>query len=272
LDPKDEFIRVVISALHEACADNGYDLLLNCVATKQGDHDVLESALDGRIDGLILLSPPDGRDAVKLQSAGVPVVAISDRVPMLPSVIPDNFFGGQLQARHLAGLGHKRILYLGDQERYVSVVDRESGFLAEAETLGLEVELVFLARADHPQGLLGRSEVQDDLRRGRWTAIVAWSDHRAQLVCDLLTRAGFEIPRDVSVVGFNGTDHGVPLRFELTTIDAGHRNVVLQACEHLFSLLRGEAIPALTALPVTLLVGSTTGPTSEMSNEGHQRK
>jgi DNA-binding LacI/PurR family transcriptional regulator len=69
------------------------------------------------------------------------------------------------------------------------------------------------------------------------------------------------IPRDVSVVGFDGLDFTRLLTPPLTTVTADAAGLGARAVEALLADMRGEEVPPVTILPVTLTVrGSTAAP------------
>jgi len=69
------------------------------------------------------------------------------------------------------------------------------------------------------------------------------------------------IPRDVSVVGFDGLDFTRLLTPPLTTVTADAAGLGARAVEALLAHMRGEEVPPVTTLPVTLTVrGSTAAP------------
>ena len=92
----------------------------------------------------------------------------------------------------------------------------------------------------------------------RATAVAAWTDDVAELVCGTLDSLGIEIPGQVAVVGFNGLDCHHLLRYQLTTIKAPWSKASSKAVEILIDLIAGRGAPMSTVLPVTFQRGNTT--------------
>src|SRR5436190_6234253 len=95
------------------------------------ERELAEAFLSRRVDGLIVV--PDGRDHSYLRSerdAGVGLVFV-DRPPAFidaDCVLSDNAGGAFDATEHLIERGHRRIGFLGDQERIFTAVERHRGY------------------------------------------------------------------------------------------------------------------------------------------------
>jgi DNA-binding LacI/PurR family transcriptional regulator len=266
LDPRNEYMADVMSGLQEGCGLHGMNLLLYTPTAALQPEEIVDNLSDGRLDGLVVTARPEHRISTLLAETHLPVVAVADKVPGIPCVLADAFNGGVLQARHLHERGHRRVLYLPGDYPFASVLDRYEGFTAEAGRLGMEVVLAQpVCGHGVPLGwqLERRHRIpEEDLAKlrgpARCTAVQCWDDAPAFRLAAQLTEAGFRVPDDVAIVGYNGCTGAVEPRWHLTTIRAGWPRVGATAIEVLAAYIEGREYPEETVLPVELEQGATT--------------
>ena len=135
------FSTELIKGISGAIDATGYELL----AYSGGSHGKAVgwerrslSRLSGTlIDGAILVTP-----TVVDTNGGIPVVAIDPHTGRtgLPTVDSDSFGGAEISTRHLIGLGHRRIGFLGGRPDLESARLREAGFRSAMADAGLPVD------------------------------------------------------------------------------------------------------------------------------------
>src|SRR5438093_12594679 len=121
----------------------------------EGDHDREAQAiglmLENRVSGLVFLSflgrPSDIGARINRQ---IPAVFIAAEEPWADSVTVDEHRGGELVARHLIGLGHRRLAFVGPQEPDRADARRLDGFLRAAADPGLPPKVIAWEPADEP--------------------------------------------------------------------------------------------------------------------------
>jgi DNA-binding LacI/PurR family transcriptional regulator len=87
------------------------------VAATQTRSRLASLPLTGRVDGLIVMSPPFTADiAARLEAQGVPTVLVGLAWPGLSSVMTDDASGARLVAELLTGRGHRSVAYLGSTD------------------------------------------------------------------------------------------------------------------------------------------------------------
>ena len=91
------------------------------------------------------------------------------------------------------------------------------------------------------------------------TALICLSDQLAIGVIGALTNIGHTVPRDLSIVGFDGTHVAGVDGLTLTTICQPHEEKGRAAARLLLAVLRGEAPESIT-LPHDLIVGTSVAP------------
>ena len=172
------------------------------------------------------------------------------------SIGSDNPLGGRRATLHLARLGRKRIVFLGDTEAPESF-QRHQGYLVAHQEAGLPVDPALTVRA--PFDLEGAQAAIDVLidRKVAFDAIFAASDLIAIGAIRALERAGRSVPRDVSVVGYDDVPVARYSRPALTTI---RQDTALAGRLLLSKLLNGEATNLRSErLPTDLVVRESCG-------------
>jgi LacI family transcriptional regulator len=251
-DSRNLFLAELLSGMLHACVE----LKLNTVMHTSGTdrEDLLDLVSSKACDGLVAHLALGDPMLEMIGNLRVPAVAVADRYDELPSICVDDVAGGVLQARHLANLGHRRVLYLQAMPPTPSGRCRMEAFVEAAEELGMRVCIQYC----EPNNLCA-SDIDPLIRnRDRATAVVAWSDGLAEVVCHKITSLGLSVPGDVAVVGFDGYLTEFSHRFEITTIHAPWEEVGRKAVSILMALISGQSVPAVTIVPVEFVRGTTT--------------
>jgi LacI family transcriptional regulator len=199
-----------------------------------------------------------------------PVVSIPGHDPTIASVGPDDFRASYTLARHLLELGHRRVLRLHHPGLTASFQPRIDGMrLAFAES-GFSAQ-EGLTLLPIPDDWLANRQAEDDptpaalvaaVRAQGITAVVASNDYAARFAYRALTAAGFRVPDDVSMVGFD--DLGLDddwMRQHLTTVHLPLHEIGRQAV-HLVGtqILHTDATNVSMTIPAPLVVRSSTAP------------
>lgn len=199
---------------------------------------------DGRFDGLIWYSSTmTPRNRELLRKCPIPLVALHvharDFEGRFPTVICDNAQGVGLAIDHLVSLGHRRIGFAIETFlMFGESAERQAGYFQHMGRHGLKASEEDVLNVGSVF-----SEVDAYLGSGpRHTAIVC---HNDDLAAEFLQRApqhGVEIPRDLSVVGFDSTSYCNELRPELTSVSQPLRLMGEKAVELLVRRMREEPI------------------------------
>lgn len=263
-DLRNAFFAEVIDGLDATARDSGFDLIMNTggrSATREAR--ALTSLLSFRPAGVALLSPVLATSAITAAAAQAPLVLVSrtSKLSTVDTVNDDGEAGAALAVDHLAGLGHRRIAHFDGGNAATSAA-RRRGYRNAMRRNGLP-ELVI---ASEHTDVAGAKAVRDMLDRcGQLpTAIVAGNDFNAVGAISALEDAGFRVPQDISVVGYDNTSLAALRHVSLTTVDQPRVELGRLAAEALVQRVRGErGAPVRHLLHPTLVVRSTTAPPKE---------
>jgi DNA-binding LacI/PurR family transcriptional regulator len=207
-----------------------------------------------------------------LRARGVPLVGVEG--PVADDVVLvdiDDRAGTVALATHLRDLGHHRVATVAmplrldgtrgpvDAARRARVHYRDVRHrIVGVEDVFGPVPVVETASNVVAEGEAAGRALLDVSAEERPTAVIAQSDVLAAGVLEAAVGLGLRVPDDVSVVGFDGAD--LPwLPGTLTTVVQPSDAKGRAAASAAMALVAGER-PADVLLPVTLRVGTTSGP------------
>jgi LacI family transcriptional regulator len=256
-----ERMRGVLAALDAT----PYELVVCNVATAdQRDAYLGRRAPLDRSDGLLIVSlAPRDAEADAFLRAGAPVVLLDAYHPRLPCLRIDDVAGGVLATSHLIELGHERIAFVGDRPDpalgFVASDRRRDGYRHALQEAGITFRPEFQREGPH-----GRLEAQRLTREllalpEPPTAVFAASDTQALGVLEAARAEGFDVPGDLSVVGFD--DLEVASYVGLTTVHQPLADSGRLAVERLVAALEDRSSqPYDERLELALKVRRTTAP------------
>ena len=226
----------------------------------------LEGVLNRRPLGVLFaLCSPTEEQQEQLVARRIPFVVVdadSATAASVPTVGSNNFNGGQLAARHLLELGHRRIAVISGPADVLCSRARVAGFAFAHQEAGVAVAPELVTYGNFHAGAgerLGREllELPDPP-----TAIFAGSDYQAMGVLRAARRCGRSVPEDLSIVGYDNVPMSAWLDPALTTVNQPVRDMAGTALRMLLELSRGEGPAATRVDLVTELVirDSTSAP------------
>ncbi len=216
------------------------------------------SYLDGRVNGLIVSCDPLRGHALlsALEHTSLPVVALwTQQVPGgIRAVDVDHALGAAQAVGHLLDLGHTRIAFYGGgiNSGVEHFARREAGYRQTLSAAGLA----------YLPALHGAAALLEAVRRGRVSAVFAETDLAAAAVHRALSRAGLNVPGDLSLVGFDNLQGAEYIAGGLTTIDHPAAAMAAEGVRILIEQLAGggqsEFLPVRSLIAPHLIVRRST--------------
>jgi LacI family transcriptional regulator len=244
--------------------------LMSLVGETQDDNARLERILDHllsrRVDAIILTAARVGDRPIlrRLKRQGVPLVLAVRNVPgiRLPACTNDEKLGGTLAARHLLGLGHRRLAQLRGPMDIYSILERTEGFSKAVAAAGaVEVKMPHTTEAtptaEEGSRLMARLL---DGKGPRPTAVFAHNDLMAIGALAALRERGLRCPEDMSVIGYHDLPQVDRITPPLTTVRQPQEELGRIAAEMTVGLLNGQRTAQWHRLPPTLIVRESTAP------------
>jgi DNA-binding LacI/PurR family transcriptional regulator len=250
-DVRNDFLGTLIGGLQRSCEREGLDLLLHSALHQASPDDIYGKLRNGRIDGLILHTMNGDPLIERLGGSPLPVVAVADRLPNLPSVTCDDADGMRQLIGYLRGRGHRRFVFLAPHETLTSVARRREGFEAALADLPAADRKVVMIEAETPDSAF------EALVAGGPAVVCCWNDRTAYNLLHLCDRRGVRVPDTLAVAGFDGFLATKIPKWHLVTVHCPWEAVAAAALTALRKMLAGITPDEEMCLPVTLLTGDT---------------
>ena len=242
----------------QASADaRGYDVVVSPMTRTRGERRAVESLLDFRCEGLLLLGPTMSASDLAGLGERLAVVAVGRRLtsPGVDVVRAADDAGVALAVAHLAALGHRSIAFVDGPKGAIATLRRQGFRAAMRRVTGTQPVRTLPGGDTEADGRQAAEVLLDD----RATAVVAFNDRCALGVLDRLRRHGLDVPRDVSVVGFDDSPVARLATIDLTTVSQAPHAMAEAAVAAAVERLEGHrSAPADVVLEPHLVVRGTT--------------
>jgi len=216
--------------------------------------------LERCVEGLIAVdTPPD-------HPSTLPVISVSgySEAPGVTNIVLDHPRAAELALTHLIGLGHRNIAVIKGQSfssdtdvRWESIRDK-----AVALKTPIDPGLVVQLEGDSPSPETGYEATKKLLSGSTgFTAIFAFNDVSAIGAIRALQEAGFRVPEDVSVVGFDDVYAAAFHNPALTTIHQPLYQMGKLAAQHLLQRIANGAhapYPEMVTVEPELVIRQST--------------
>lgn len=259
----DPFYSLIESGVTAGASMRGYNLMLYS-ATGEDQGEQAAHMIDRRIDGLVLVSPPENSPIYdECERFGIPVATVlGHRHVGAFTIHSDDYRGGWLGTSHLIELGHQRIGHLAGRRDIETSDPRIRGFWDAMHAAHIyDNGLIGDGNFNRRDGYAVTREWMRLPEATRPTAIFASNDLSAHGAIDAIHDAGLRVPRDVSVVGYDDTWYSALVRPTLTSVHMGVQELGKCAVDILISHLNGlSVVDPHPVLPVSLAIRESTAP------------
>ncbi len=256
-DPTQVFQSEVIEGVQDIAKQHGYEVFIETVADKASFRvEDLSPAV-----GIIVIANPVPDDFLRnIYLTGKPITLISHYMAdmPIPAVIPNNAQGIAKLVEHLVVECHRQdFVFIDGDLSQNDGWERRSAFLKELIRHHLQISPNQLLKGDF-EPTVAKASLHTFLEQDHhFDAIIASDYLMAAEAIGMLTRRGFRVPEDVSVVGFgDGPDAKA---IQLTTIAANIKELGRRGARQLIGQLSGLMIRGTTLLSVQLEIRETCG-------------
>jgi LacI family transcriptional regulator len=197
--------------------------------------------LNGSItDGAIVVTPTATRFTTH---APLVIIDPNNETPDCPSIIATNREGALAAMHYLTDLGHRSIGYISGRMELVSANRRLQGYKDGLSAAGIPLRADLIEIGDYSTETAVICARRLLSLPDRPTAIFAANDMSAVGVYQAAMEFGLQIPRDLSVVGFDNLRETTYFSPPLTTVDQTVETMGAMATEILEQLVKGESLP-----------------------------
>jgi LacI family transcriptional regulator len=213
-----------------------------------------------RVDAMIILGGTLRDEQVAEMAQRLPI-AITGRQLQAPNVSSfhlDQLAGGQMATRHLIELGHRRIAHIAGPSDHPDAIERKEGFLAAHREANLSVDPRLIVQGDYLEegGMQALQQLLDS--DTPFSAIFCANDQTLWGVRLALHQRGLQVPRDVSLVGFDDLPQCMYMTPPVTTVRQPIHEMGRAAARAVLQALNVTAAGPLPLPPLLLMVRGTT--------------
>lgn len=257
----------IIRALENEAQKSGYSVLLgDTQGLRERELHYGNLVRHGQADGILLFSshlPVSLNKDKTVEEQLPPLVNANEMVPdaNINRVFINNEAAAFDAMQHLFELGHTRIAVLTGPVDIPSSHERLTGYKKALAERGIAFDEDMVAVGDYT--LHSGVEMATHLLKlkNRPTAIFAFSDDMAIGVMNILEKNGFEVPNDISVIGFDDISYAEFIKPSLTTVHQPLEEIG-SACANLLirQIKNPKMAPEQIELKYTLKIRNSTGP------------
>ncbi len=217
------FFSAVIEGISKQVKKVGYSLLVTYLYGNQDRKEQLRSLNLSECAGLILLATEMSEEDIKwFSSANRSVVVLDSYFENynLDCIVIDNIQGAYLATSHLIDHGHSRIGHLASSVEINNFKERHEGFVKAVNRSSKTCDSIYNTIRLRPttEGAYEDMKAFLEKRPNLPTAFFADNDIIAISCMRALKEAGYKIPQDISIVGFDDTPMAYVTSPKLTTI------------------------------------------------------
>lgn len=249
---------IIEKEIEEKARQNGYMVLvINTDENSENELNAVRAAIGKNVDGVMLFQTQINNLSTNLlEKAGIPYVLlyrIQDN-QMCDAILIDEEKGGYLAGRRLIEAGRKHIVMITVPSYVSSSALRKNGFVRAMNEANMDdnYRVIYLDSAMESCGeavreLFSGNDVPD--------GIFCFSDIMAFDAACTLMNMGVDIPKDVSLVGFDNIQSKLPVPFPLTTVAIHKSELAKDAVTLLLRRIANdyENYPARKVIPVQLI-------------------
>ncbi|WP_335973526.1 LacI family DNA-binding transcriptional regulator [Gaetbulibacter jejuensis] len=239
-----EFFSKVLYGIEIEATKRGYKIII-CLSNElqQKESESIDTFINGSVDGIILSVAEETQKTknhthfLKSEKYNLPMVMF-DRVAKdisCDKVTVDDFEGAYEATQFLHELDSKNIIFINPISNISVGESREEGYVKAIEDLSLEP---LVLKVEHYNQI--EKELTKILNNQKVDAILAADEYSAILAINVARLNGYDVPNDISVIGFtNGlmAEHSIP---SLTVVSQHAENIGRTSVEILLDRIQGK--------------------------------
>ncbi len=230
-----------INAIETAAREAGYRLSITNISSS--DYASIKSGIDyllsQSVEAIIVIAPQVRVfEALNDLQVSVPFVTLeATGLNTSHSLWVDQVQGARIATRHLIDLGHTEIMHISGPQDWIEAEARMQGFLRELADADLRTRAPILGDWTASFGYYAGLEL---LRYRDFTAVFVGNDQMALGFMHACREHDLDVPRDLSIVGFDDIPESAHYLPPLTTVRQNFAEIGRRAIALLLGELRGE--------------------------------
>jgi DNA-binding LacI/PurR family transcriptional regulator len=257
----DLFVGELVIGIEQEARSHGYSVfLISSYRDAEREKEAVQSLHERRTIGIIVTGSQIDEGYLAMRARfPQPIVLIN--CPGYPhSISTDSLAGARQAVEHLVHLGHRRIAYVANRRSHQANLDRLRSYEAVLAHHAIPLDRELVVEGDGTLAGGQRAAQQLMALPQPPTAIFCFNDLMAIGNLCALSQAGWRVPADCSVVGFDDLELAAYCSPPLTTVRQHRIRLGRQAMHMLHQLIRGRGDVQAEILPAELVVRKTSGP------------
>ncbi|WP_413300941.1 LacI family DNA-binding transcriptional regulator [Bacillus sp. 1P10SD] len=244
-DITNPFFSSILQGFKDVALANGYHVLLGDTGNSlEQERNYINLVKERVVDGLILATARLPKEEILAASQEIPVVLACEYIDGfdIPTVSIDNVSAAREAVEYLIHLGHRRIGLITGPLSVILSRDRVKGYYQALNLNEIQIEGVLIQEGDFTvhsgyETMLKLLALEDPP-----TAVFATNDEMAAGAIKAIKQKGFEVPKDISIIGFDDIPLCGLIEPELTTISQPRYDVGYQAMQMLLNTIKKEEL------------------------------
>jgi LacI family transcriptional regulator len=252
------FLPSVIDGINTVLEPSNYKALLGVGRSKASiESSLIESMIDNRMDGLILIAPRMAGPTLEAFARQIPIVAVAHHEPShdFDTINTDDRLGGQRATEALIAAGHRDIAmisYVSDSDQTTNVTyERQIGYGIAMQAAGL-ADHARILRFGVPEGDRSADVQRFMAMPDRPRAIFVWSDLDAIPILNAAKMSGVRVPEDLAIIGYDNSPVAALPLIGLASMDQNPLRLGALAMQTLLSRIGGRKVAEHLSIAPTL--------------------
>lgn len=259
---KDNFTLEVLSGVNDYVGQQDYDLILFSTNTaKQKEKTYTQLCRERRVDGVIIQGiKTDDPYLKEVVESNIPCVMIDIPIEKetVGYVTTDNIQGAKQAVSHLVKNNHRNIAFVNGHNKAFVSQKRLIGYLEAMNEAGLPTNENWIIDGGFSEGQAEKVTKALLSENPSITAIFCASDLMALGAMKAAKQLGLEVPKQLSVIGYDDIVLSSYTSPSLTTINQGIYKLGYEASKLLIDLLEGQVEERKRILPTRLVEREST--------------
>lgn len=233
-------------------------IICNSNKDNKAEVEYISMAKQNKMDGIIAITYSDIDEYV---SERIPFVSIDRYFSKdITYVCSNNFEGGRLAAEKLVEFGCERIAYIGRGSKINNATrKRKDGFISYCKEKSIDYDICELLGSDEEFNELLDEFIAKNFKKDiKIQGVFAVTDEQAVDFINKLKEYNIEVPKDVQVVGFDGSKSSAKDIIKISTIRQPVELIAEESVKALVNIIENNKVEKEIILPVTFVEGYTT--------------
>jgi len=254
------YLQNALNGVVNAAEELHYDVLFFTRYDQSRTREMSDVLLDGRVDGLIFLAPPQHAPVLDIiVDHKVPHIVIAgEQRPTSIQYSVDNESGVRAVVEHLFELGHRRFGHIHGRMQMEDAIERHDYFCKFVKDLGGEYRDAWIQPGNFTMegGEEGMNRIlqSPDIP----SAIFCANDEIAIGAIRSARRKGLDVPADLSIAGFDNVPLSSVMFPAITTVRQPVDRIASLATQALVAMIEGDSQPSSKVFETELIVRDST--------------